>query len=258
MPKNKVNTLAKLIVIPDIFIEIKFVNFLIGIEKIDMRSESIEDYLKAIYKLQSSGYNPAKVTTSLICKRMSVSPASATNMVKKLADMNLLNHAPYQGVELTEAGQKIALETIRHHRLIELYLSQALGYPWDEIDAEAERLEHAISEEFEDRIDQALGYPTIGAHGEPIPNKKGEIIQRHFPKLAELANGINARIRRVSDHNPEMLRYINKLGLSLDSLVKIDNRAPFNGPLSLLIDSAKRCSISIEVAEHIFAEPITH
>ncbi|MEE3234372.1 MAG: metal-dependent transcriptional regulator [Candidatus Latescibacterota bacterium] len=222
-----------------------------------MRSESIEDYLKAIYKLQSSEDSSTKVTTSLICKRMNVSPASATNMVKKLADINLVYHAPYHGVELTEAGQKIALEIIRHHRLIELYLSQALGYPWDEIDAEAERLEHAISEDFEDRIDRALGYPTIGAHGEPIPNKKGEIVQRHFPRLAELASGINATIRRVSDHNPEMLRYINQLDLSLGTLVKINGRAPFNGPISLLVDKAKQCSISIEVAEYIFAEPIT-
>ena len=221
-----------------------------------MRSESLEDYLKTIYKLQSSDNLSTKVTTSLISKRMNVSPASATNMVKKLADMNLVSHAPYHGVELTDAGQKIALETIRHHRLIELYLSQALGYPWDEIDAEAERLEHAISEDFEDRIDRALGYPTIGAHGEPIPNKKGEITQRHFPRLTELANGISATVRRVSDHNPEMLRYINKLGLSLGTLVRVDSRAPFNGPLSLLVNKAINCSISIEVAKNIFAEPI--
>ena len=140
-----------------------------------MLSPAIEDYLKSIYKLQQSGNPEQRVTTSVIAERLKVSAASATNMIKKLAEMHLLVHAPYQGVELTSAGEKIALETIRHHRLIELYLAEALGYSWDQIDAEADRLEHAISEEFEDRIDKALGYPTVGAHGEPIPTKQGQI-----------------------------------------------------------------------------------
>ncbi|MBQ35174.1 MAG: DtxR family transcriptional regulator, partial [Gemmatimonadaceae bacterium] len=134
-----------------------------------MLSEAVQDYLKSIYKLGRSPEVETMVSTTLIAERMGVSAASATNMIKKLAEMRLLEHRPYQGVVLTPAGVKIALEIVRHHRLLELYLRQALGYDWDAVDAEADRLEHAISEDFEDRIDEALGYPTVGAHGEPIP-----------------------------------------------------------------------------------------
>ena len=133
-------------------------------------SESVQDYLKSIYKIaHSHDSEECKVTTSLLAERMDVSAASATNMIKKLADMRLVVHTPYQGVELSHAGQKMALEIIRHHRLLELYLSQALDFAWDQLDAEADRLEHAISEDFEERIDHALGHPMVGAHGEPIP-----------------------------------------------------------------------------------------
>ena len=131
-------------------------------------SESVQDYLKCIYKL-ATVESPTTVTTSLIANRMKVSAASATNMIKKLAELNLLDHKPYQGVALTASGEGIALEIVRHHRLLELYLSQALGFSWDEVDAEADRLEHAISEDFEERMDEVLGHPTVGAHGEPIP-----------------------------------------------------------------------------------------
>ncbi|MDE2705265.1 MAG: metal-dependent transcriptional regulator, partial [Gemmatimonadota bacterium] len=151
-----------------------------------MLTQAIEDYLKTIYKLQHSDEHGGRVTTSVIASRMEVAAASATNMIKKLAELNLLMYTPYHGVELTANGEKIALETIRHHRLIELYLSQALGYSWDQIDAEADRLEHAISEEFEDRIDEALGYPTVGAHGEPIPTKQGQIDHPKYRRLSEL------------------------------------------------------------------------
>lgn len=139
-----------------------------------MISESVQDYLKAIYMLANSpDTGDGVVTTSLLAERMGVSAASATNMIKKLADIRLAEHMPYQGVELTEAGKKVSLEIIRHHRLLELYLSEALGFAWDEVDAEADRLEHAISEDFEDRIDRALGSPIVGAHGEPIPSRRG-------------------------------------------------------------------------------------
>ena len=161
-----------------------------------MLTQAIEDYLKTIYKLQHSDAPGGRVTTSVIASRMEVAAASATNMIKKLAELNLLIYTPYQGVELTASGEKIALETIRHHRLIELYLSQALGYSWDQIDAEADRLEHAISEEFEDRIDEALGYPTVGAHGEPIPTKQGQI---DHPKLPP---SLRAARRPIRGHPP--------------------------------------------------------
>ena len=219
-----------------------------------MLSQAIEDYLKFIYKLQHSGNPEQRVTTSVIAGRLGVSAASATNMIKKLAEMHLLVHAPYQGVELTSAGEKIALETIRHHRLIELYLAHALGYSWDQIDAEADRLEHAISEEFEDRIDKALGYPTVGAHGEPIPTKQGQIEDLEYGRLSDLAIGQPAVIRRVSDRNPEMLRYMERLGLQLGTRVEVREKAPFSGPLQVQIDADKEESLGLEVAHNIFVD----
>ena len=219
-----------------------------------MLSQAIEDYLKFIYKLQNSGNSEQRVTTSVIAERLGVAAASATNMIKKLAEMHLLVHAPYQGVELTSAGEKIALETIRHHRLIELYLAQALGYSWDQIDAEADRLEHAISEEFEDRIDKVLGYPTVGAHGEPIPTKQGQIEDLEYARLSDLAIGQPAVIRRVSDRNPEMLRYMERLGLQLGTRVEVREKAPFSGPLQVQIDADKEESLGLEVAHNIFVD----
>ena len=219
-----------------------------------MISQAIEDYLKTIYKLQHGGTENERATTSVIADRMGVAAASATNMIKKLAEMHLLVHTPYQGVGLTGAGKKIALETIRHHRLIELYLAQALGYPWDQIDAEADRLEHAISEEFEDRIDQALGYPTIGAHGEPIPTKQGKIEDLDYPRLSDLETGQPAIIRRVSDRNPEMLRYMDQMGLQLGTRVEVREKTPFSGPLQLKIDANKKEALGLEVAYNIFVD----
>ena len=219
-----------------------------------MISQAIEDYLKTIYKLQHGGTENERATTSVIADRMGVAAASATNMIKKLAEMHLLVHTPYQGVGLTGAGKKIALETIRHHRLIELYLAQALGYPWDQIDAEADRLEHAISEEFEDRIDQALGYPTIGAHGEPIPTKQGKVEDLDYPRLSDLETGQPAIIRRVSDRNPEMLRYMDQMGLQLGTRVEVREKTPFSGPLQLKIDADKEEALGLEVAYNIFVD----
>ena len=221
-----------------------------------MLSQSIEDYLKIIYKLENGGDSATKVTTSLIAERMAVTAASATNMIKKLAEMNLLEYAPYRGVELTQTGKKIALETIRHHRLIELYLSEALGYPWDAVDAEAERLEHAISEEFEERIDKALGYPTVGAHGEPIPNKEGHIEERTYPRLSDIDRGQRAVIRRVSDRDPEMLRYMDDMGLQLGTTIQVCDKAPFSGPIKLLVEAGAEQQLGIEVAHHIFVDPV--
>ncbi len=221
-----------------------------------MLTQAIEDYLKTIYKLQYSNEHGGRVTTSVIASRMEVTAASATNMIKKLAELNLLMYAPYRGVELTASGEKIALETIRHHRLLELYLSQALGYSWDQIDAEADRLEHAISEEFEDRIDEALGHPTVGAHGEPIPTKQGQIDRPQYRRLSELKDGQSAIIRRVSDRNPQMLRYMENLQLRLGTRVEVTAKAPFNGPLQLKIGTAKQkeVSLGLEVAGSIFVE----
>lgn len=220
-----------------------------------MLSEAVQDYLKAIYKLGLGLGAAEPVTTSLIALRLEVAPASVTNMVKKLAEMRLLEHTPYQGVKLTVAGEKIALEIIRHHRLLELYLAESLGYAWDEVHAEADRLEHAISEEFEDRIDQALGHPRVGAHGEPIPSKQGDIDTARYLPLAELQAGQRAVVRRVSDRFPEMLRYMEEIGLKLGVEVEVREKAPFQGPLLLRIDRGrKKQSLGLEVASYIFVE----
>ena len=221
-----------------------------------MISPAVEDYLKTIYKLQTGRSTRNAVTTSLIAENMKVAPASATKMIKKLAELNLLEHAPYRGVELTRSGEMIALEIIRHHRLLELYLSEALGYRWDEVDAEADRLEHAISEEFEDRIDAALGHPRVGAHGEPIPTKQGSMDRVDYLSLSELQVGQPAVIREVNDHSSEMLRYMEKMGLQLGACVEIRSKAPFRGPLLLQVDSREgEQSLGLEVAHNIFVDP---
>lgn len=229
-----------------------------------MISESVQDYLKAIYKLTNSpDTGDGAVTTSLLAERMGVSAASATNMIKKLADIRLAKHMPYQGVELTEAGEKVSLEIIRHHRLLELYLSEALGFAWDEVDAEADRLEHAISEDFEDRIDQALGSPRVGAHGEPIPSKEGDIVFPQYRRLSELSEGDRACIREVSDRDPEMLRYLHEQGLVLGARVEVQEKAPFRGPMMLTIGGDASKHIGMEVAASVFVdldraeEPVT-
>lgn len=188
----------------------------------------VEDYLKSIYKLQQAH---GRVPTSAVAQRMHVSDASATNMIKRLADLGLAHHHPYRGVELTPSGIKVALEVIRHHRLIELYLKEALGYSWDQVHAEAERLEHHISEEFEDRIDAALGYPTVDPHGDPIPRRDGTVDDAYLPRLTNLQPGERAVIRRVSDRDAEMLRYLAQLGLYPGVEVYVREKAPFNGPL---------------------------
>ncbi len=219
-----------------------------------MISESVQDYLKSIYKIAYSHDSECTVTTSLLAERMGVSAASATNMIKKLADMRLVVHTPYQGVELSDAGEKMALEIIRHHRLLELYLSQALGFAWDQVDAEADRLEHAISEDFEERIDHALGHPRIGAHGEPIPSKDGDMAVHEYVRLSDLSAGDTARIRQVSDRDPELLRYLDEQGLVLGRQVHIRDKAPFRGPLLIAVESDDERHIGLGVAENVFVD----
>ena len=221
-----------------------------------MLSEAVQDYLKVIYKLSRAPEAAAMVSTTLIAERMEVSAASATNMIKKLAELRLLEHRPYQGVELTPSGVKMALEIVRHHRLLELYLRQALGYNWDTVDAEAERLEHAISEDFEDRIDKALGFPTVGAHGEPIPTKEGNIAEPEYSRLADLREGQRACIRQVSDRDPELLRYLDRSGLVLGTRIRISEKAPFRGPIRLDVFERGEQHIGLDVAEAIYVDVI--
>lgn len=209
---------------------------------------AIEDYLKAIYTLQQQG----AVTTSLLGEQRGSKPGSVTGMVKKLAEMNLVRHTPYQGVELTPSGERIALEVIRHHRLLELYLVEALGYSWDEVHEEAEKLEHHISEKLEARIAAHLGHPTIDPHGDPIPTLEGQLPRSADLRLADLQVAEQARIVRMRDQSAERLRYLADLGLVLGAAVEVTASAPFDGPLSIRVGAAtyaldRRMARTIEV-----------
>jgi DtxR family Mn-dependent transcriptional regulator len=215
-----------------------------------MLSEAVQDYLKTIYKLQEQG---GVVSTSALAEAMEVTAASATGMVKKLAGLKLVRHNPYQGVVLSKAGQKIALEVIRHHRLLELYLAEALGYTWDKVHEEAERLEHAISEEFEEKIFEALGQPTRDPHGDPIPAKDGTIFAAEHDRLSDLEPGATGIIRQVSDSDAEMLRYLGTRGLVPDTVFEVLDKAPFNGPLTVKTGRASHV-LGRELARYIWVE----
>jgi DtxR family Mn-dependent transcriptional regulator len=190
----------------------------------------MEDYLKAIYTLQRQG----DVTTSLLGERLGgIKPGSVTGMVKKLAQLNLVEYMPYQGVRLTPAGERIALEVIRHHRLLELYLVEALGYSWDEVHEEAEALEHYISQKFAARIAAHLGQPTVDPHGDPIPTSEGTLPDSVEVCLTSLAVGATAQITRVCDQSAERLRYLAELGLVPGVVIQVVGIAPFDGPISV-------------------------
>ena len=219
-----------------------------------MISQAMQDYLKVIYKLQKERHDEGAVTNSLIAERMQIAAPSATNMIKKMSEIHLVAHTPYRGVTLTTAGEKIALEILRHHRLIELYLAEALGYSWDQVDAEAEKLEHVISEDFEQRIDELLGFPTVDPHGAPIPTFQGIVNYEKYLPLSQVEPGQTAVIQQVSDTDPELLRYVDKLGLKLGTRMRVQDRAPFNGPLKLTIDQGQERSMGLEVASQIFVQ----
>src|SRR3990170_1231696 len=159
-----------------------------------MYTESIENYLKAIYEIQKE---KGKVSTNALSEKLGVAPASVTSMIKKLSEKKLLTHKRYQGVKLTQSGSKIALEVIRHHRLVELYLAEALGVPWDQVHEEAEKWEHVLSEELEERMDQALGHPTTDPHGAPIPSRDGKVVRRSSVRLTSLKPGQLAQVVEV-------------------------------------------------------------
>lgn len=215
-----------------------------------MLSPAVEDYLKAIYKLQIEHPSEGGATTNAVARQMKVSAASVTNMLKRLAEMKLVNYESYKGVTLTEAGRKVALEIIRHHRLLELYLHEVMGYSWDKVHDEAEYLEHHISEEFEDKIAEMLGDPTHDPHGHPIPTKDGKIPSHNFTTLAEAEPGQTLVVQLVSDADPEMLKYMAELKLRPNTKIRIVSKAPFNGPITLEVEGKKR-SLGNEVARHI-------
>jgi len=219
-------------------------------------SAAVEDYLRAIHDLESQG--GGRVGTTALAERLSVSSASVTGMLKKLAELEprLVDYRRYRGVALTVAGRRIALEVIRHHRLIESYLIEALGYSWDEVHAEADQLEHVISESLEARIAEFLGHPTVDPHGDPIPGLDGRLARGQELPLSQLEAGQRGRITRVIDQ-PELLRYLDSLKMTLGAEVEVTERAPFDGPLHVVVGGNQPAhALSQVVTDQVYVAPV--
>ncbi len=210
-------------------------------------TDAIQDYVKEIYKLETAG---SRATTSALAARLGVSPPSVTAMLKKLASLGLVEHERYRGARLTRKGEKVALEVIRHHRLLEQYLSQTLGLPIDALHDEADRLEHALSEELEAHIDRSLGYPTHDPHGDPIPGPDLKLVVSQAMPLSALEPGVKATVSRVPDGDGELLRYLSELKLTPGSRIEVREAAPFEGPLTVRVGGADH-AISRELAARI-------
>jgi DtxR family Mn-dependent transcriptional regulator len=204
---------------------------------------AMEDYLKVAYRLQSER---GTVTTQRLADELGISGPSVTNMIKRLDELGLVQHTRYHGVELTAAGEKIALEVIRHHRLLELYLAETLGYDWDRVHEEAERLEHHLSEELESRLDSALGHPKVDPHGDPIPSREGTIASVSALRLLDVEPGQTVRVSRVSDRDPDQLRYLGELGLYPGTEVTVLEKLPFEGPVRITVGGV----------EHVIGRPL--
>lgn len=216
-----------------------------------MLSPSVEDYIKAIYKARSDTGN---VAPQELAARLGVSPPAVSKMMRRLAELRLISHTPYQRVELTQAGEKMALEIIRHHRLLELYLVQAMGFTWDNVHEEAERLEHHISEEFEDRIDELLGHPTACPHGDPIPTRSGAIARTSNRSLAQQQSPERLVVRRVRDEDSQLLRHFKALGMVPGTAFEFVRQEPFEGPLVLKV-GGKSVRITRQAARDIYVDP---
>jgi DtxR family Mn-dependent transcriptional regulator len=199
-------------------------------------SEAIEDYAKAIYALARR--TGGAVSTNALAERLDVTPASVSAMIKKLDERGLVEHVPYKGVRLTDEGERVALEVMRHHRLLELYLAEQLGVPWDRVHEEAEALEHVLSEDLEARIAAKLGDPTHDPHGDPIPDAQLHIDEGETARLADLRPGDRGRFVRISDSDPEMLRYLHERGVQLGDSFEVVERQPFEGPLTVRFGEA--------------------
>lgn len=212
-----------------------------------MLSTSIEDYIKAIYKLEVEEQKP---TTKRIAERIGVKMASVTGMMKHLAAEGYLRHKPYHGVQLTTRGRGVALDMVRRHRLIELFLARTLGLSWDEVDADAEVLEHAVSDHLIERIYEYLGRPEFDPHGAPIPAKNGPPPRRQGIPLDQLEVGEKGRVIEVSDRDADFLRYLTKLNVKIGSMVTVREHAPFRGPITLGI-GRKKISIGREACGRI-------
>ncbi|MEW6568746.1 MAG: metal-dependent transcriptional regulator [Chloroflexota bacterium] len=219
-----------------------------------MLSNSTEDYLKAMYELSQED---GRAVTTAIASRLGVSPASVTGMLRKMAAQRpqLVAYQKHRGATLTAEGRRRVLEIIRHHRLIETFLHQTLGLPWDLVHAEAERMEHALSEDLEARIDEHLGFPSADPHGGPIPTRDGTLPPRVESRLCDLPEQTAARVARVPDHNPDFLRYLETLGLIPGAPVTLVRRDPFEGPLHLRVGNLDR-SIGLQAARQVYVTPL--
>jgi DtxR family transcriptional regulator, Mn-dependent transcriptional regulator len=189
---------------------------------------AVEDYVKAVYTLES---RDGGVSTNALAERLGVRPGSVSGMLRKLTGLGLVVHEPYRGVRLTDQGRRVALEVVRHHRLLELYLVESLGMSWDEVHAEAEVLEHVISEELEELIAAKLGNPTLDPHGDPIPSRDLTIAPDDSRRLYALEPGEHGTFVRVSDADPAMLRFLAERGIAPGAGVEVIERQPFDGPL---------------------------
>ncbi len=214
-----------------------------------MLSQSVQDYVKTIYKLQVDGL----VSTTDISREMKVSGASVTGMIKRLAEMKLVHYSSYKGVKLSETGEKIALEIIRHHRLLELYLKEELGFSLDKVHDEACRLEHYISEEFAEKITDILGDPKFDPHGHPIPTKDGMLPHYDELMLTDVEENTKVLIRRLGDSDPKLLEYLEKSGLTPGVELTVVEKGPFNGPITVLKNDYQKI-IGHEVAMNLFVE----
>ena len=210
-------------------------------------SHAAQDYLREIYKLQADS---ERVSTNALAQRMGVTPPSASAMVKKLDALGLAEHALYRGVRLTPAGERIALEMLRHHRLLELYLAQTFEIGIDAVHSEADRLEHVLSEELESRIDEALGRPTHDPHGDPIPDARLKITRSNTRPLAALEPGEDSTVQSVPDSDEQLLRYLVEISLVPGQTVTLVHAAPFNGPLTIRINGHET-AISAELATNV-------
>ena len=222
-------------------------------------SPAAQDYLKALYVLEEKRPPPESgataVATTALAHELSVSAASATNMLKKLNSMGLVRHMPYRGTELTESGRQVALEVIRHHRLLETYLAKALGVPWDEVHDEAEVLEHVLSEGLEERISSLLGDPTADPHGHPIPAKDGSVPAASRTRLWDTSVGSTVTVAWVSDAEPEALRYLASMDIGPGTSLSIENRGPIGGPLFVRVGTNdESTALSREVSEVVWVK----
>jgi len=213
-------------------------------------STSQEDYLKALYGL---GAATEPVQTSRLANELRVSPASTSEMLVKLAALEFVRHDPYRGARLTSDGEALALEMVRHHRLLETYLVQALGYSWDEVHEEADRLEHSISERLEERMWKALGRPQVDPHGDPIPTLDGRVRPRGLRALTDCAAGERVVVERVSDRDPEKLRAIAGLGLNPGTAVNVVTESRWEGPIVLAVGK-DRLEVPLGLARALFVQ----